>query len=42
MGLNERVYDLKEEIINKTVNVINLHEKDIVKETYDSLSEIWG
>lgn len=42
MGLNERVYDLKEEIINKTVNVINLHEKNIVKETYDSLSEIWG
>ena len=42
MGLNERVYDLKEEIINKTVNVINLHEKDIVKETYDSSSEIWG
>ena len=42
MGLNERVYDLKEEIINKTVKVINSHEKDIVKNTYDSLSEIWG
>ena len=42
MGLNERVYDLKKEIINKTVKVINSHEPDIVKNTYDSLSEIWG
>ncbi len=42
MGLNERVYELKEEIINKTVKVINLHEENVVKETYDSLSEIWG
>lgn len=42
MGLNERVYDLKESIINKTVEAINSHEKQFVKETYDSLSEIWG
>ena len=42
MGLNERVYDLKESIINKTVEAVNSHEKQFVKETYDSLSEIWG
>lgn len=42
MGLNERVYDLKESIINKTVEAVNSHEKQFVKETYDSLAEIWG
>ncbi len=42
MGLNERVYDLKESIINKTIEAVNSHEKQFVKETYDSLAEIWG
>ena len=42
MGLNERVCDLKEEIINRTMVVIDSHKEGVVKDTYDSLSEIWG
>ena len=42
IGLNERVCDLKEEIINRTMVVIDSHKEGVVKDTYDSLSEIWG
>tara|TARA_R110000824_G_scaffold87457_3_gene215599 strand:- start:837 stop:1262 length:426 start_codon:yes stop_codon:yes gene_type:complete len=42
MGLGSRVYELKEDIINRTSIIIAEQLEGDIMVTYDSLSEIWG
>ena len=42
LGLEERVFDLKKNIIEKTQECINNYTEESVNEIYHSLSEVWG
>ena len=42
LGLEQRVFDLKKSIIEKTQKCLEKYNEDSVNEIYHSLSEVWG